>query len=57
MSATRPYANSPPALFVARTDGPVEWIEALFAGEIGYATPKVDIRAAVRPIADVQWRG
>jgi hypothetical protein len=44
-------------IFVARTDGPVEWIEALFAGEIGYATPKVDIRAAVRPIADVQWRG
>jgi ADP-ribose pyrophosphatase YjhB (NUDIX family) len=34
-------------MFAARTDAPVERIEALFAGETGYATPKVDVRAAV----------
>jgi ADP-ribose pyrophosphatase YjhB (NUDIX family) len=34
-------------IFAARTDAPVERIEALFAGETGYATPKVDVRAAV----------
>jgi hypothetical protein len=34
-------------IFAARTDAPVERIEALFAGESGYATPKVDVRAAV----------
>ena len=34
-------------MFAARTDAPVELIEALFAGETGYATPKVDVRAAV----------
>jgi hypothetical protein len=34
-------------MFAARTDAPVEQIEALFAGETGYATPKVDVRAAV----------
>jgi 8-oxo-dGTP pyrophosphatase MutT (NUDIX family) len=33
--------------FAARTDAPLERIEALFAGETGYATPKVDVRAAV----------
>jgi ADP-ribose pyrophosphatase YjhB (NUDIX family) len=34
-------------MFAARTDAPLERIEALFAGETGYATPKVDVRAAV----------
>jgi hypothetical protein len=34
-------------IFAARTNAPVERIEALFAGETGYATPKVDVRAAV----------
>ena len=34
-------------IFAARTDAPAERIEALFAGETGYATPKVDVRAAV----------
>jgi hypothetical protein len=34
-------------MFAARTDAAVEQIEALFAGETGYATPKVDVRAAV----------
>src|SRR3984957_1221081 len=34
-------------MFAARTDAPVERIEALFAGETGYATPKVDVRAAI----------
>src|SRR3984957_19038371 len=34
-------------MFAARTDTPVQRIEALFAGETGYATPKVDVRAAV----------
>ncbi len=34
-------------MFAARTDAPVERIEALFAGETGYATPKVDVRVAV----------
>jgi Hydrolase of X-linked nucleoside diphosphate N terminal/NUDIX domain len=34
-------------IFAARTDASIERIEALFAGETGYATPKVDVRAAV----------
>jgi len=34
-------------MFASRTDAPVERIGALFAGETGYATPKVDVRAAV----------
>jgi ADP-ribose pyrophosphatase YjhB (NUDIX family) len=34
-------------MFAARTDAPVERIEALFARETGYPTPKVDVRAAV----------
>ena len=34
-------------IFAARTDAPGERIEALFAGETGYPTPKVDVRAAV----------
>jgi ADP-ribose pyrophosphatase YjhB (NUDIX family) len=34
-------------MFAARTDAPLERIEALFAGETGSATPKVDVRAAV----------
>jgi ADP-ribose pyrophosphatase YjhB (NUDIX family) len=34
-------------IFAARTDAAVDRIEALFAGETGYATPKVDVRAAV----------
>jgi ADP-ribose pyrophosphatase YjhB (NUDIX family) len=34
-------------MFAARTDAPVERIEALFACETGYPTPKVDVRAAV----------
>jgi 8-oxo-dGTP pyrophosphatase MutT (NUDIX family) len=31
----------------ARSDAPAERIPALFAGETGYATPKIDVRAAV----------
>jgi len=34
-------------MFAARTDAPAERIAALFAGESGYATPKIDVRAAV----------
>jgi ADP-ribose pyrophosphatase YjhB (NUDIX family) len=34
-------------MFAARTDAPVERIAELFAGETGYATPKIDVRAAV----------
>jgi ADP-ribose pyrophosphatase YjhB (NUDIX family) len=34
-------------MFAAHTDVPVDRIIALFSGEIGYATPKVDVRAAV----------
>jgi ADP-ribose pyrophosphatase YjhB (NUDIX family) len=34
-------------MFAARTDAPVERIAELFAGESGYATPKIDVRAAV----------
>ena len=34
-------------MFAARTDAPTERVAALFAGEAGYATPKVDVRAAV----------
>ncbi len=34
-------------MFAARCDAPVARIAALFAGETGYATPKVDVRAAV----------
>jgi Hydrolase of X-linked nucleoside diphosphate N terminal len=34
-------------MFAARTDAPLERIEALFAGETGYPTPKVDVRVAV----------
>ena len=34
-------------MFAARSDAPVERIAALFAGESGYATPKIDVRAAV----------
>ena len=34
-------------MFAARSDAPVARIAALFAGETGYATPKIDVRAAV----------
>ncbi len=34
-------------MFAARSDAPVERIADLFAGESGYATPKIDVRAAV----------
>src|SRR5271157_4876065 len=34
-------------MFAARTDAPVDRIAQLFAGETGYATPKIDVRAAV----------
>ena len=34
-------------MFAARTDAPVDRIADLFAGETGYATPKIDVRAAV----------
>jgi ADP-ribose pyrophosphatase YjhB (NUDIX family) len=34
-------------MMAARTSEPVERIEALFANETGYATPKIDVRAAV----------
>ena len=51
-------------MFAARTDAPVERIARLFAGETGYATPKIDVRAAVFDRAraaadgarDVGWR-
>lgn len=33
--------------FAAHTDAPVDRIVGLFSGETGYATPKVDVRAAV----------
>lgn len=39
-------------LFAAHTDAPVERIIGLFAGETGYATPKIDVRAAVFDAAD-----
>ena len=34
-------------MFAARSDAPVARIADLFAGESGYATPKIDVRAAV----------
>jgi ADP-ribose pyrophosphatase YjhB (NUDIX family) len=34
-------------MFAARTDAAVQRIGALFANETGYATPKLDVRAAV----------
>lgn len=34
-------------IFEAKTDTPLDRIEGLFKGETGYATPKVDVRAAV----------
>jgi ADP-ribose pyrophosphatase YjhB (NUDIX family) len=34
-------------MMAAWTSAPAERIEALFAGETGYATPKIDVRAAV----------
>jgi ADP-ribose pyrophosphatase YjhB (NUDIX family) len=34
-------------MFAARSDTPAERIAQLFAGETGYATPKIDVRAAV----------
>jgi ADP-ribose pyrophosphatase YjhB (NUDIX family) len=34
-------------MFAAHTDAPVPAIAALFSGETGYATPKIDVRAAV----------
>jgi ADP-ribose pyrophosphatase YjhB (NUDIX family) len=34
-------------MFAALSDAPVERIADLFAGETGYATPKIDVRAAV----------
>ncbi|MGC3964732.1 MAG: NUDIX hydrolase [Rhodocyclaceae bacterium] len=34
-------------IFHAQTDEPIESILSLFAGQTGYATPKVDVRAAV----------
>jgi len=34
-------------MMAAHTNAPAERIEALFAGEGGYATPKVDVRGAV----------
>ncbi len=34
-------------MFTAHTDAPMERIIGLFASETGYATPKVDVRAAV----------
>jgi ADP-ribose pyrophosphatase YjhB (NUDIX family) len=39
-------------MFAAHSDVPVERIVGLFAGETGYATPKVDVRAAVFDGAD-----
>lgn len=35
-------------IMAAHTTAPVERIEGLFAGESGYATPKVDVRACTR---------
>ncbi|MBB2201298.1 NUDIX hydrolase N-terminal domain-containing protein [Gluconacetobacter tumulisoli] len=34
-------------MLAERTGAPAAWIETLFAGEGGYATPKIDVRAAV----------
>ncbi|NHO32958.1 NUDIX hydrolase [Acetobacter fallax] len=34
-------------IFAAHTDTPADRIASLFAGESGYATPKIDVRAAV----------
>jgi len=34
-------------MFAAGTDAPAERIAALFVGETGYATPKIDVRAGV----------
>jgi len=34
------------AMMAAQSDTPVERIEALFAGQTGYATPKIDVRGA-----------
>ena len=34
-------------MFAAGSDAPAKRIAALFAGETGYATPKIDVRAAV----------
>ncbi len=34
-------------MLAAHTDAPTDRIAALFAGETGYATPKIDVRAAV----------
>jgi ADP-ribose pyrophosphatase YjhB (NUDIX family) len=34
-------------MFAGQSGAPVDRIEALFAGETGYATPKIDVRAAV----------
>jgi ADP-ribose pyrophosphatase YjhB (NUDIX family) len=34
-------------MFAAHTDTPVDRIIGLFSGETGYATPKIDVRAAV----------
>jgi ADP-ribose pyrophosphatase YjhB (NUDIX family) len=34
-------------MFAARTDAPADRIAELFARETGYATPKIDVRAAV----------
>ena len=39
-------------MLAANTDAPAERIAALFAGEHGYATPKVDVRGAVFDEAD-----
>ena len=39
-------------MFAARSDAPIARIAALFAGETGYATPKIDVRAAVFDVRD-----
>jgi ADP-ribose pyrophosphatase YjhB (NUDIX family) len=39
-------------VMAAHTAAPAERIEALFAGETGYATPKVDVRGAVFDCAE-----
>jgi len=39
-------------MFAARSDAPVARIAELFAGETGYATPKIDVRAAVFDVRD-----
>lgn len=39
-------------LFEAHSDTPAERIVGLFKGETGYATPKVDVRAAVFDVED-----